>query len=103
MDAGADAGEVRFVDAIYEASAVRLLGLVQSTEESVGSLMLIGHGPGLPGLAEGLGARPGATRRLGPAGRQVPDSGPHGAPARRPVGRRDPGRGRAVAFEIPRG
>ena len=49
---------MRYVDAIYEASATRLLGLVQATEESVGSLMLIGHGPGLPGLAESLGARP---------------------------------------------
>ena len=56
--AGAEAGEVRFVDAIYEASVVRLLGLVQQTPEDVATLMLIGHGPGLPGLAEGLGGRP---------------------------------------------
>lgn len=56
--AGADAGEVQQTDAIYEASTGQLLGLVQETPEAVGSLMLIGHGPGLPGLAVTLGSRP---------------------------------------------
>lgn len=55
---GAGAGEVRYVDAIYEASTARLIALVQQTAEEIASLMLLGHGPGLPGLAESLGRRP---------------------------------------------
>ena len=101
VDAGADAGEVRYTDAVYEASAGRLLELVQATEEAVGSLMLIGHGPGLPGLADGLGARPGAELRLGPDGHQVPHRGAHGAPDARSLGRRDHGRGRAGRLRGP--
>lgn len=56
--AGADAGEVRYLDEIYEASTARLLELVRQAPADVGALMLIGHGPGLPGLAGSLGARP---------------------------------------------
>jgi phosphohistidine phosphatase len=52
--AGARAGEVRFEDRVYEASSYDLLRLIRSTPEQVRSLMLIGHAPGLPDLADRL-------------------------------------------------
>jgi phosphohistidine phosphatase len=52
--AGARAGEVRFEDQVYEASSVELLRLVRSVPDEVRTLMLVGHAPGLPDLAERL-------------------------------------------------
>ncbi|HEY5981426.1 MAG TPA: histidine phosphatase family protein [Microlunatus sp.] len=103
VDAGADAAEVRFVDAIYEASAVGLLGLVQATEEVVGSLMLIGHGPGLPGLAEGLGARPEPRDAWARMDEKYPTAGL--TVLRLPCPWADAAAGEAelMAFEVPRG
>ncbi len=100
---GADAGEVRFVDAIYEASAVRLLGLVQATEETVGSLMLIGHGPGLPGLAEGLGARPEPRAAWARMDTKYPTAGLTVLRLSGPWAAATPGEAELVAFEVPRG
>ncbi|HET6876650.1 MAG TPA: histidine phosphatase family protein [Jatrophihabitans sp.] len=46
--------EVRFVPDIYEASAGALLDVVRGIDESAGSVLLIGHNPGLADLAEQL-------------------------------------------------
>jgi phosphohistidine phosphatase len=50
--AGARASEVRYEDRVYEASSYDLLRLIRTVSDEVRSLMLIGHGPGLPDLAE---------------------------------------------------
>ena len=52
--AGVRAGEVRFSDQVYEASSYDLLRLVHSVPDEVRTLLVIGHGPGLPDLAERL-------------------------------------------------
>ena len=103
VDAGAEAGEVRFVDAIYEASAARLLGLVQETAETVGSLMLIGHGPGLPGLAEGLGARPEPRAVWARLDAKYPTAGLTVLRVSGPWAAATPGEAELGAFEVPRG
>jgi phosphohistidine phosphatase len=103
VSGGADAGEVRYVDAIYEASATRLLGLVQATEESVGSLMLIGHGPGLPGLAESLGARPEPRTAWARLDTKYPTAGLAVLRLSGPWAAATPGGAELVAFEVPRG
>lgn len=100
---GARAGEVRYLDEIYEASVTRLLAVVRDTAERAGSLMLVGHGPGLPGLVDALGARPkprDVWARLdtkyptsGLAVLHLPGSWAGAAPAESTL----------VAFEIPRG
>lgn len=54
---GATAGQVRYLDAIYLASAETLLGVVRSLPESAGTALLLGHAPGMPDLV-GLLARP---------------------------------------------
>ena len=56
--AGATAGEIRIDLRIYNASAAILLDLVRTVAAEVGSLLLIGHGPGVPDLADRLGIRP---------------------------------------------
>ena len=45
---------VRFEERVYEASSYDLLRLVHAVPEPVRSLLLIGHGPGLPDLADRL-------------------------------------------------
>jgi len=100
VHAGAEAGEVRY---IYEASAVRLLGLVQLTEETVGSLMLIGHGPGLPDLAEGLGARPEPRAAWARMDEKYPTAGLTVLRLSGPWAAASPGEAELVAFEVPRG
>ncbi|HEY5848997.1 MAG TPA: histidine phosphatase family protein [Microlunatus sp.] len=56
--AGGTAGEVRIEPRIYDASAATLLDVVRTVDQEVGSLLLVGHGPGVPGLADRLGSRP---------------------------------------------
>lgn len=43
-----------FTDEIYNAGSDALLELVRLLDEEVGTAMIIGHGPGLPGLAAQL-------------------------------------------------
>ena len=101
--AGARAGEVRDVQAIYEASVARLLGLVQQTAEEIECLMLIGHGPGLPGLVESLGARPEPREAWARMDAKYPTAGL--AALRLPGSWADisPGQAELIAFEVPRG
>lgn len=101
--AGAQAGEVRLVDAIYEASAARLLSLVQQTPEQIASLMLIGHGPGLPGLAELVGARPEPTEAWARMDAKYPTSGLAVLRLPGPWTEARPGGGKLADFLVPRG
>lgn len=55
---GATAGDVRSEPRIYGAAVDTLLGLVQAVDPDVAALLLVGHGPGLPDLADALGRRP---------------------------------------------
>lgn len=51
-EAGVRADDVAYRDEIYEASVDALLDLVGQTPDAVRTLLLIGHAPSLPGLAE---------------------------------------------------
>jgi len=100
-EAGATAGGVRYSEEIYEAYTDELLDLVQQTPEEFGSLMLIGHGPGLPDLADLLGTRPEPRDAWARMDRKYPTSGLavlriHGPWA-------DAESADLVAFEVPRG
>jgi phosphohistidine phosphatase len=48
---GGDRLDVRVEDRVYEAGAGDLLDLVRETDESVGTLLVVGHNPGLEVLA----------------------------------------------------
>jgi len=66
VEDGAEAAELRFDDRIYAAAPGTLERLVREVPESVGTLAVIGHGPGLPDLAERLAgdATSAAARRM---------------------------------------
>ena len=57
-------GEVVIEDGIYGASASELLERIQRVPDSVGSVLVIGHNPGLEDLAIGLAATGAALDQL---------------------------------------
>jgi phosphohistidine phosphatase len=61
-----DKVEVRAEAALYEAAVSTILDLVRETPDAVNTLLLIGHNPGLEGLAELLAgfAEAGARKRM---------------------------------------
>ena len=64
---------VEVVPALYAASETELLGRLQALPHSIGSVMLIGHNPGLHDLARA------SSPRAAPASRQLEERGPTGA------------------------
>lgn len=102
-DAGASAGQIHYTGEIYEASSSQLLELVQRTSDQIDSLMLIGHGPGLPGLAELLGARPKPRDAWARMDAKYPTSGLAVLRLPGPWADATPGTAQLMAFEIPRG
>lgn len=101
--AGAEAGQVRFVDTIYDASMARLIALVRDTPEEVGSMMMIGHGPGLPDLAATLGRRPEPRGDWARMDAKYPTSGLAVLRLRRSWADAAAETAELVAFEVPRG
>jgi phosphohistidine phosphatase len=51
---GLEADQVEYADDVYQASLEELLGLVHQVHDQVGTLMMIGHAPGVPALAADL-------------------------------------------------
>jgi phosphohistidine phosphatase len=49
---GATAGEVRLVRGIYHAWVPELVRLVRQTPDELGTVLLLGHSPGIPDLVE---------------------------------------------------
>ena len=49
--------EAEFTEALYEADADAVLAEIRRTEESIGSLLVLGHNPGLEDLARRLGGK----------------------------------------------
>jgi phosphohistidine phosphatase len=59
---------VTYDDGVYQASAAELLGRIRRTPPAVRTLLVVGHDPGLPGLALAL-----AAPTAPPADAGVPD------------------------------
>lgn len=98
---GATAATVEFEPQIYEASVPTLLELVRAVDPAVEGLLLIGHGPGVPALADRLGHRPepaDAWRRMDA---KFPTSGLAVLAFDAPWA--DVDLGELIAFEVPRG
>jgi phosphohistidine phosphatase len=55
---------VELVPALYAASETKLLEQLQALPESIGSVMLVGHNPGLHDLARVLASRPADLRKV---------------------------------------
>lgn len=99
--AGAQAGQVRIERRIYAASEESLLDLVRETDPAVAGLLLVGHGPGVPDLADRLGVRPEPAELW----RRLDDKFPTSAVAvlRFDTEWSDVDAGELIAYEIPRG
>ena len=95
------------MDALYLASASQLMDAVRKTPETVRSLLLIGHNPGLHELAVALAGEAAAARGgKGTAAGRLAEAYPTGALAEFTVGvpwrAVAPGSGRLVRFLSPR-
>ncbi|GAA0572589.1 histidine phosphatase family protein [Craurococcus roseus] len=95
------------MDALYLASASQLMDAVRKTPETVRSLLLIGHNPGLHELAVALAGEAAAVRGgKGSAAGRLAEAYPTGALAEFTVGvpwrAVAPGSGRLVRFLSPR-
>lgn len=54
LTGGALVGEVRFEERVYDAGATSLLDVLQEVPDSVDTVLMIGHAPGIPMLATAL-------------------------------------------------
>ena len=54
---GGEAAEVLYLEDVYEATLSRLVALVRRQPDTVQRLMVVGHGPGIPDLAEHISDR----------------------------------------------
>ncbi|MEC3951631.1 histidine phosphatase family protein [Nocardia sp. CDC153] len=92
---------VSYEKAIYEASPHTLIEMIHLTDDSVATLLLIGHSPGMPWTAWELAA----NRTSGPA-EEMSSKFPTSALAvlefDRPWADADPGTGELVRFHVPR-
>ena len=67
------APSARFDDLVYQGSAAQLLDLIRSAAPTVGTLLIVGHDPAIPGLARTLAAAapPARTGSHGSAGHRT--------------------------------
>lgn len=95
------AAPVEYERHIYEASPHTLIDLIRFTDESIATLLMIGHSPGMPWTAWEL-----AHNRYSLAaeelGRKFPTSAMAILTFDRPWHDIDPGTGELVAFHVPR-
>ncbi|MVU84004.1 histidine phosphatase family protein [Nocardia sp. ET3-3] len=92
---------VSYEKSIYEASPHTLIELVQLTEDSVETLLMVGHSPGMPWTAWELAA----NRDSAPAeemSAKFPTSALAVIEFDRPWASADPGTGELVRFHVPR-
>ena len=54
---GAEAGEVRYLDEVYDASVTELVGVLRDAPTEATSVLLLGHAPGIPRLMDYLAIR----------------------------------------------
>ncbi|MBO0856711.1 MAG: histidine phosphatase family protein [Nocardia sp.] len=92
---------VEFDNAIYEATPRRLIEAIQLTDDQIGTLLLIGHSPGMPWTSWEL-----AGNRDSTAAVELSEKFPTSALAvlefDRPWSRVDPGTGELIRFHVPR-
>ncbi len=102
VDAGARAGELRFERAIYRAWVPELVGLIRAAPESVSTLLMLGHAPGVPDLVDYLAVRDVGSDRWDRLDAKFPTAAV--AVLEVPGAWSEVGKGRArlATFEVPR-
>jgi phosphohistidine phosphatase len=71
---GLTTGEPTFSPDVYEATPGEVLEQVRATDEAVGTLLVVGHAPGLPGLALALAGPDSEAGALDDLRRRFPTS-----------------------------
>jgi len=99
---GAHGGDVRYLEDVYEAWAPDLAKIIRGTNEEAGSVLMIGHAPGIPDLVEYLAVRRPKSKAWSRLEEKFPTSAL--AVLELPGSWADAGRNRAelTAFEVPR-
>lgn len=101
---GAKAAEVRYLDAIYEARVTDLARVVRSMPEMAQTVLLIGHGPGVPDLVDFLASRtPESATSWARLDHKYPTAGLAVLTIPGSWGEAGESRAELVAFEVPRG
>lgn len=73
---GVSVEDMRFDERIYDASAARLLDVLREVPDSVTTVLVIGHAPGIPVLATALAQEgAGSTEAMGRLSKSFPTSG----------------------------
>lgn len=100
---GAEAGEVRTMAEVYQATASELAEVLRGVEEEAGCVLLVGHAPGVPDLLDHLAVR----KSSGGSWEDLDDRFPTSGIAVLSYDGRwsdlRPGRAELVSFDVPRG
>jgi len=108
VSGGARAHEVRYLDEVYEARAADLAAVVSRMPASARTVMLVGHAPGIPDLADLLAVRREGSEAWTRRGRKYPTAGLavltfSGSWTALAEAGPDRAGAELVAFEVPRG
>jgi phosphohistidine phosphatase len=99
---GAEAAEVLFLEAIYHAWVPELMRILREVPDPIGTLLMIGHAPGIPDLVEHLCIRTDSAYWT-QLERKYPTSGLAVITAAGPWRQLGQGRARLASFVVPRG
>lgn len=100
--AGATAGEVRFEPGIYHAWVPELVSLVRAVPDTVATLLMLGHAPGVPDLVEHLAGREHGSALWAQLDAKFPTAAMATLTVPGPWSSVGKGRSRLSAYDIPR-
>ena len=100
---GAEAGDVRYLDEIYDASVTELVEVLRDAPPDAASLVLLGHAPGIPRLMDYLAIRRSDSSVWDRAEQDFPTSGLAVLELESPWSEVGEAVAELTAFEAPRG
>lgn len=103
VEGGATAGDVRYEYRVYHAWVPELVALVREVPETVRTLLVMGHAPGIPDLMEHLAVRRPDSKWWDQAEAKFATSGCAVIALPGPWREISRGQGELVSFHVPRG
>jgi phosphohistidine phosphatase len=100
---GVRSGDVAYDDHLYEAVAHELVKVLRKTPDEVGTVLMIGHSPGIPDLVERLAPRDGHQELWIRMDTKYPTSGLATLSYRGPWSELSEGSAELLDFVVPRG
>jgi len=102
VQGGARATEVRYEEQIYHAWVPELVQLVRKVPDAVMTLLILGHGPGIPDLVEHVARHPAELEPWAQAAGKFPTSACATMTLSVPWRQLSPGVGELTSFHVPR-